>query len=432
MRRKVGIYIAVICGVIVGSIAVAAAFFLVIMLLKRNKNKKKPQKPRKKKKQSISNKDADLELQQLSLSVRTTSDKKVSFESSQQDSLDIPGTTPRKGMVILESYTADELRRATEDFSSSNLIEGNVYHGRLNGKNMAIKRVKTEVVSKIDFGILSIPTHHHPKILRLIGTCLDEGSEHSYLVFEYAKNGSLRDWLLGGLAMKNQFIASCYCFLTWNQRLKICLDVAVGLQYMHLIMSPSYVHRNLRTRNIFLDEDFNAKIGNFAMAKLVEEEGEEEDSNAGKAKDIGYLAPEYLNKDIVSPGVDIYAYGVVLLEVLSGKTAADRGNAEKLEENVKGILASENGEKLKDWMDSALGDNYPFDGAVALANLARTCVEEETGLRPSAGDIVEKLSVLVEELSVGEGEGGGGESNNMSLCESSCKPLVKAAAESMR
>ncbi|CAN1153910.1 LysM domain receptor-like kinase 3 [Linum perenne] len=201
---------------------------------------------------------------------------------------------------------------------------------------------------------------------------------------------------------------------------------------MHLIMSPSYVHRNLRTRNIFLDEDFNAKIGNFAMAKLVEEEGEEEDSNAGKAKDIGYLAPEYLNKDIVSPGVDIYAYGVVLLEVLSGKTAADRGNAEKLEENVKGILASENGEKLKDWMDSALGDNYPFDGAVALANLARTCVEEETGLRPSAGDIVEKLSVLVEELSVGEGEGGGGESNNMSLCESSCKPLVKAAAESMR
>ncbi|CAN1153909.1 Protein LYK2 [Linum perenne] len=192
---------------------------------------------------------------------------------------------------------------------------------------------------------------------------------------------------------------------------------------MHLIMSPSYVHRNLRTRNIFLDEDFNAKIGNFAMAKLVEEEGEEEDR---------YLAPEYLNKDIVSPGVDIYAYGVVLLEVLSGKTAADRGNAEKLEENVKGILASENGEKLKDWMDSALGDNYPFDGAVALANLARTCVEEETGLRPSAGDIVEKLSVLVEELSVGEGEGGGGESNNMSLCESSCKPLVKAAAESMR
>ncbi|CAN0925345.1 Protein LYK5 [Linum grandiflorum] len=164
------------------------------------------------------------------------------------------------------------------------------------------------------------------------------------------------------------------------------------------------------------------------MAKL---ELGEEDSN-DKSKDGGYLAPEYVKNAIVSPSMDIYAYGVVLLEVLSGKTEADRGNTEKLYENTKGILASEVAEEFKGWMDSALGDNYPFDGAVALANLARTCVEEEPGSRPSAGDIVEKLSELVEELSVGQGEGGGAESNNMSLCESSCKPLVKAAAESMR
>ena len=391
-------------------IAFAAAFFLI-----RLKHKKEGEN---------SGKELDMELQHLNLSVRTTSDKKVSFEGS-QDVLDgkiIEATTPRK--MLLETYTIEDIRKATEDFNSSNHIEGSVFHGRLNGKNMAIKRTKTEMVSKIDLGLFHDALHHHPNILRLLGTSMLEGPE-SFLVFEYAKNGSLKDWLHGGLAIKNQFIASCYCFLTWSQRLRICLDVASALQYMHHVMNPSYVHRNIKSRNIFLDEEFGAKVGNFGMAGCVENDTEDPRfySTNPVYWSFGYLAPEYVHQGIISPSIDIFAYGVVLLEVLSGQTPISRHNDKGegsvwLTDKIRSILMSENVNELREWIDSALGENYSFDAAVTVANIARACVEEESSLRPSAREIVEKLSRLVEELPEGE--------HHMLMSESSSKPLVKA------
>ncbi|PRQ54230.1 putative protein kinase RLK-Pelle-LysM family [Rosa chinensis] len=396
--HRVGLYVTIIVVVVATSIAIAAAL-LVIQL-------------RKKKQISSSKGVVDLELQQLSLSVRTTSDKKVSFEGS-QDTLDgqiVEATTPHK--VLVETYTMEELRKATEDFSSSNHIEGSVYHGRLSGNNLAIKRTRHDTISRIEFGLFHDAIHHHPNIMRLLGTCLTEAQD-SFMVFEYAKNGSLKDWLHGGLAIKNQFIASCDCFLTWRQRLRICLDVALALQYMHHIMNPSYVHRNVKSRNIFLDEEFNAKIGNFGMAKCVENDTEN-------------LAPEYVHQGVVSPSTDIFAYGVVLLEVLCGQKTLTKpsemgeGKHFWLSEKIKCILQSDNADELREWMDSALGENYSFDAALTIANLASACVNEDPCLRPSAGEVVEKLSRMVEEYTV-EGE-------NMLMSESCSKPLVKAAA----
>ncbi|KAJ8750197.1 hypothetical protein K2173_014112 [Erythroxylum novogranatense] len=399
--RMIGVYIAV-SGVVVGvSIAIAAAF-LVIQL--------------KKKKQQSSLKEGDLELQQLSLSVRTTSEKKVSFEGS-QGSLNeqIVDTTPRK--LLVEIYTIEELKKATDDFDSSNHIEGSVYHGRLNGKDLAVKRTRKETMSKIEFSLFNNSTCHHPKIVRLLGTCSSE-SPDSYLVFEYAKNGSLKDWLHGGLAIKSHFIASCDCFLTWTQRLKICLDVAAALQYMHHIMKPSYVHRNLKSRNIFLDEEFNAKIGNFGMQKCLDDDtkGQEHHETNPAYWNLGYLAPEYVHQGKVSPSMDIFAYGVVLLEVLSGRPNKSGEDNVLLSEKIKSILLSENADELREWIDTALGENYAFDAAITLANLARACVEVDPSLRPSSGEIVEKLMRLVQESAA--------EEHAAAVCESSSKPLV--------
>ncbi|XVE84138.1 hypothetical protein DITRI_Ditri16bG0145600 [Diplodiscus trichospermus] len=412
MMWKIGVYIA-LSEVVVGAIIAVAATFLVIQL------------KRKKMKQNLSN-GADMEPQQLSLSVRTTSEKKVSFEGSQQEALDgmiIDNVTLQKAALV-ELYSIEELRKATEDFSPSNQIEGNVHHGRLNGENMAIRRRRIEYISKVEINLFTDATHQHPNIIRLLGTCVTE-DRNSFLVFEYAKNGSLKDWLRGGLAIKNQFIASCYCFLTWKQRLKISLDVAVALQYMHQIMNPSYVHRNIKSRNIFLDEDFNAKIGNFGMAKCVEDdETKFPDLSTNPATwSLGYLAPEYHHQGVISPGNDIFAYGIVLLEILSGQTPINRpgekgGGNVWLSKKIKAILQSENADELREWMDSALGETYSFDAAMTLANLARACTEDDPSLRPTAGEIVEKLSRLVEESP---------EEEHMLICESSCKPLVKAS-----
>ncbi|XP_014491088.2 protein LYK2 [Vigna radiata var. radiata] len=410
-----------LAGVALGvCIALAAAFFFI-----RLKHKKGEESSCKK---------GDVELQHLNQSVRTnsTGDKKVSFEGS-QDTLDekIVDATSRK--MFLETYTIENIRKATEDFSSSNHIEGSVYHGRLNGKNMAIRRTKAETVSKIDLGLFHDALHHHPNILRLLGTSISEGKEQeeSFLVFEYAKNGSLKDWLHGGLAIKNQFIASCYCFLTWRQRLRICLDVGSALQYMHHVMNPCYVHRNVKSRNIFLDEEFGAKLGNFGMAGCVENDTEDPHfySTNPASWSLGYLAPEYVHQGIIAPSIDIFAYGVVLLEVLSGQTPISRPNEKGegsiwLTDKIKSILVSENMNELRGWIDSALGDNYSFDAAVTIVNIARACVEEDSSLRPSAREIVEKLSRLVEELPEGE--------QHMLMSESSSKPLVKAVENSLQ
>lgn len=408
---KLGVGIAV-GGIVFGAIIAIASVFLVIRLKKKRMSEK-------------SLKATDLELQQLSLSVRTVSDKKVSFEGS-QDPLDgqLLGATPRKAM--LETYTIDDLRKATEDFSSSNHIEGTVYHGRLRGKNMAVKRTRTENVAKIEVGFFQDATHHHPNIVRLLGTSMTEGP-NSFLVFEYVKNGSLKDWLHGGLAMKSHFIASCYCFLTWNQRLRICLDVALALQFMHQIMNPSYVHRYIKSRNIFLDEDFNAKVGNFGMAKCIEDDTEYPDLSTNPASwSLGYLSPEYLHQGVISSSMDIFAYGVVLLEVLSGQTPTSKpdkgGGSVWLTEKIKTILQSESAEQLREWIDSALGESYSFDAAVTLANLAKACTEEDPSLRPTAGEIVEKVSRLVEESPEGE---------HMLISESSCKPLVTVSSANL-
>lgn len=402
---KIWIYV-VVSAVVLGIVIAIAAALLVIRLKKKNQNKEIPSDME------------DLELQKLSLSIRTTSQKKVSFGQVSQGTLDgqIIDIIPSKISVV--GYTIDELRKATEDFNSSNHIDKSVFHGRLNGENLAVKRVKAETLSKIDLGLFHAATHHHPNIIRLMGTCSTDGAD-SYLVFEYAKNGSLKDWLHGGLAMKSQFIASCYCFLNWKQRLRICLDVATALQYMHQIMIPSYIHSHIKSQIIFLDEEFNAKVGNFGIPRCSEDEKEEQPFWSK-----GYLAPELLQQSISSAGTDIFAYGVVLLEVLSGKKPITRGDEEGegdvwLSEKIKSVLQSENAEELRGWMDSILGESYSFDEAVTLANLARACVESDPGLRPSAGEIVEKLSKLVQELPEGD--------EFSSICESSSRPLVKSA-----
>ncbi|KAK4772697.1 hypothetical protein SAY86_014472 [Trapa natans] len=355
----------------------------------------------------------DVELQQFNLSVRTT-DKKVSFEGSSNDTTNHPRTK-----IPLETFTLEELRKATEGFSASNLIGGSVYHGRLGGKSLAVKIVRHERVAKIEFDLLQDGIHKHPNIIRLLGTCLsEEGSElvNSYLIFEYALNGSLKDWIHGGLAIKSQFIASCECFLTWVQRLRICLDIAMALQYMHHIMSPSYIHGNVMAENVFLDEEFNAKIGKFGMPACVEEEA--------------YLAPEFIHHSQASPSMDVFAFGIMLLEVLTGWppviTASESGveKATHLKDKINSVLELKDVEEaMKEWIDGAIGDSYPAEGALQLANLAKACTEEESGLRPSAGEVVEVLLRLVEEF---PGEAAG-DSSKLQITGNSSKPQVKAA-----
>lgn len=368
----------------------------------------------------ISNKDP--ETRQLSLSIRTTSDKKISFEGSQDGSIldsqnTVGTTTPRK--PVLEIYAFDELEKATENFSSSNHIKGSVYFGSLKGKDLAIKQVSADAMKKFDFGLLNDQSHYYNhNLIRVLGTCFREIDQDSYLVFEYAKNGSLWDWIQNKLAIKNQFIESCYCFLAWKQRIKICHDVAIALKYMHRI---NYVHGNIKSRNIFLNEDLRGKVGKFGMSKckLATEENVLEGS--------------------LYPATDVFAYGILIMEVLSGQTPEMLLGLQEQEttslgtqetcvsewKRLRRVLGDK--EMLREAMDSTLGESYSVDSAFEMASIARDCTEEEPESRPSAAEIAERVSRLVDDDEDEEDEAVI-ERESTLISESSYKPLVKKSS----
>ncbi|EOA30032.1 hypothetical protein CARUB_v10013136mg [Capsella rubella] len=369
----------------------------------------------------ISNKDP--ETRQLSLSIRTTSDKKISFEGSQDGSIldshnTVGTTTPRK--PVLEIYAFEELEKATENFSSSNHIKGSVYFGSFKGKDLAIKQVSADVMKRFDFGLLNDQSHYYNhNLIRVLGTCFREIDQDSFLVFEYARNGSLWDWIQNKLAIKNQFIESCYCFLAWKQRIKICHDVAIALKYMHRI---NYVHGNIKSTNIFLNEDLRGKVGKFGMSKCVNNE---------------FATEENILQGSLSLATDIFAYGIMVMEALSGQTPEMllglQGEEETTSLGTQDTCVSEwkrlrrvlgDKEMLREVMDSTLGDSYSVDCAFEVASIARDCTREEPESRPSAAEIAERVSRLVDDDEDEENEAVI-ERESTLISESSYKPLVK-------
>lgn len=288
--------------------------------------------------------------------------------------------------LLMLTYTLDQLNKATENFSPDCRIEGFVYHGILSGTPLAIKQIKTGISDELR----SLCQVQHSNLIRFLGIC-NEAEDHSYLVFEYAENGSLSDWLHGGLVMKNKFITSCSRFLTWDQRLHICLDVAMGLHYIHEHKHPSYVHKDITSSNILLNVELKAKIANFSMGTKHNSSGTP-----------GYMAPEYISHGQVTTKIDIYAFGVVLLEILSGQPPITMKRTQVLlAETIAPLLEASNPtEELKGWMDPSLHEVYAIDQALALAKLAKSCVEENPLARPTMHEIAQILTTLVEATSV--------------------------------
>lgn len=289
----------------------------------------------------------------------------------------------------LMSFSLEELRNATEDFGKASIIGRAVYQGKIRGSIMAIKQMDSEEVARHVIEILT--RINHVNMVKLEGCCY---GTRPYLVFEFAENGSLRDCL------SNPKIARQ---LTWKKRMQIAFDLAVGLHYIHYCTKPGYVHRNINSRSVLITMDWRAKISGFRMARALlysEEERETEIINesviVGKK---GYLAPEYLSRGLVTTKMDIYAFGVVLLELISAKEAITKENF--LKDSAKFLIdgglegSSECLEKLKKFTDPVLQGDYPLSDALCLALLAKCCTEEEPHQRPTINDLLKALSRIL-------------------------------------
>ncbi|PON37440.1 LysM receptor kinase [Parasponia andersonii] len=278
----------------------------------------------------------------------------------------------------LKFYNFEELQLATSDFNPSCWIKGSVYRGTINGDMAAIKKMHGDVSKEVHL----LQKINHSNLIRLSGVCFSEG--HWYLVYEYAANGPLSDWIYNDNNDGN--------FLNWTQRIQIALDVATGLNYLHNFTSPPHVHKDMKSSNILLDSDFRAKIANFGLARSAgAQEGQFSLTNHIVGT-VGYMAPEYLENGLVSTRLDVYAFGVLLLEILTGKEIHIFYDENiNLSNALSGVLNDEGQESLSRFMDPSMQEKYPHELAKFVVQVIDSCLEKNPEARPTMDEIVQFL-----------------------------------------
>lgn len=278
----------------------------------------------------------------------------------------------------LKVYKFEELQSATQNFSPSCWIKGSVYRGTFNGDLAAIKKINGDVSKEISI----LNKINHFNLIRLSGVCFNNGDW--YLVYEYAVNGPLTEWIINN---NNQKI------LTWTQRIQIALDVATGLNYLHSYAFPPYVHKDIKSDTILLDGDYRAKIFNFDLARSADGEGGQFVLTRHIVGTKGHMAPEYLENGMISTKLDVYSFGILMLEMLTGKEVASLYEVETDLLDVLGpILNEENGkENLSNFIDPSLQRNYPADLAIFMVRLIVNCIKTDPSGRPDMNEIVQSL-----------------------------------------
>lgn len=291
-----------------------------------------------------------------------------------------------KEYSVFKKYSKAELGRATNDFRDEigRGSAGSVYRGKLDdGREVAIKWTNVlEDSWGYDMLISEIKTlcHvSHKNVIRLLG--FHARRSECALVYEYMNNGSLYSQIH---AIRSS------SFMLWNARIKVALDVARGIEYLHGFASPRIVHRDIKSTNILLDENWTAKVSDFGLSKLLSEGVDEFKYQI--AGTLGYLDPEYFHTQILTTKSDVYSYGIVLLELLSGCKVLDRSeDGERLIVNtiVPCILQGNIGQALDPYMPNPA----PFEmiGVRDMANLAVDCVRFRAVDRPSMSCVVDRL-----------------------------------------
>lgn len=289
------------------------------------------------------------------------------------------------------------LKNVTNNFSEKNILGqggfGTVYKGELHdGTRIAVKRMESGAITgkgaaefKSEIAVLTKVRHRH--LVALLGYCLD-GNE-KLLVYEYMHQGTLSrhlfNWPEEGLEP-----------LEWNRRLTIALDVARGVEYLHGLAHQSFIHRDLKPSNILLGDDMRAKVADFGLVRLAPEgKASIETRIAGT---FGYLAPEYAVTGRVTTKVDVFSFGVILMELMTGRKALDETQPEDSMHLVTWFRRmSINKDSFRKAIDPTIELNEETLASIhTVAELAGHCCAREPYQRPDMGHAVNVLSSLVE------------------------------------
>ncbi|KAL3576558.1 hypothetical protein D5086_021841 [Populus alba] len=284
-------------------------------------------------------------------------------------------------------FSLRQIKNATNNFDPANKIGeggfGPVYKGVLSdGTVIAVKQLSSkskqgnrEFVNEI--GMIS--ALQHPHLVKLYGCCI-EGNQ-LLVVYEYLENNSLARALFGRDEHQIK--------MDWQTRKKILLGIAKGLAYLHEESRLKIVHRDIKATNVLLDKDLNAKISDFGLAKLDEEENTHISTRI--AGTIGYMAPEYAMRGYLTDKADVYSFGVVVLEIVSGKSNTNYRPKEEFVYLLDWAYVLQEQGNLLELVDPNLGSNYSEEEAMRMLNLALLCTNPSPSLRPLMSSAVRMI-----------------------------------------
>ncbi|KAG1363196.1 putative receptor-like protein kinase, partial [Cocos nucifera] len=284
---------------------------------------------------------------------------------------------------VFRRFSYRETKKATENFST--VIGkggfGTVYKAQFSdGSLAAVKRMdKVSKQGEDEFcQEMELPSRlHHRHLVALKGFCVERNE--SFLVYEYMENGSLKDHLQS--PGRNP--------LSWKTRVQIAIDVANALEYLHFYCDPSLCHRDIKSSNILLDENFVAKVADFGLAHASRYGAIGfEPVNTDIRGTPGYMDPEYVVTQELTDKSDIYSYGVLLLELVTGKRAI-QDSKNLVEWSQKFMI---NDSRLPDLVDPVIGDSFDFEQLQLIVGIIQWCTQREGRVRPSIKQVLRMLS----------------------------------------
>ncbi|XWS66865.1 hypothetical protein CRYUN_Cryun05aG0237600 [Craigia yunnanensis] len=366
--------------------------------------KDEPKTPKSVSTQSMNSTFADREIWRSGSELNSQNVSGISTESMGRSSFPSMSQRPSN----LRGFTVSELKSATKNFSRSVMLGeggfGCVYKGFIKSPDDSSQKIEVAVKQLGKRGLQGhkewvtevnvLGVVEHPNLVKLVGYCAedDERGIQRLLIYEYMPNRSV----------ENHLSVRSGTTLSWAMRLKIAQDTARGLAYLHEGMDFQIIFRDFKSSNILLDEQWNAKLSDFGLARLGPSEGLTHVSTAVVGT-MGYAAPEYIQTGRLTSKIDVWSYGVFLYELITGRRPLDKNrpkNEQKLLEWVKPYLSDV--KKFRLILDPRLTGKYQLKSVHKLATVANRCLVRNPKSRPKMSKVLEMVNRIVE-ASAGSG-----------------------------
>ncbi|KAE8657381.1 Phytosulfokine receptor 1 [Hibiscus syriacus] len=355
-RRNIDIIIGMVVGIFFGTVFVLG-IILVIVLRANNRNEVDPEK------EDADSNDEDPE--------ETGSRLVVLFQN----------------METCKELSIDDLLKSTEDFDQANIIGcggfGLVYRGILpDGRKVAIKRLSGDcgqIDREFHAEVEALSRAQHPNLVHLQGYCMHRSDR--LLIYSYMENGSLDYWLHEKVDGPSS--------LDWETRLQIAQGAARGLAYLHQSCEPHILHRDIKSSNILLDENFEAHLADFGLARLILPYDTHVTTDL--VGTLGYIPPEYGQASVASYKGDVYSFGVVLLELMTGKRPMDMCKPKGCRDLISWVIHMKMEHKETEVFDSYIYDKQHEKEMLQVLDIACLCLSESPKVRPTTQELVSCL-----------------------------------------